>query len=119
MFGGTVIPDENFNGFDFVNRHDIKVDDYLRQRPMYNFVHHYHAWIKPVLAEFVATFIFTFWIGLFHPLKSDDSPLMPALAIGFGVMIMVTAFWDICIIQFNPAGKFNMYTYVFIDWVHY
>ena len=32
MFGGTVQVSENFNGFDFVNRHDVKVNKYLRQQ---------------------------------------------------------------------------------------
>ena len=103
MFGGTVIAEENFNGFDFVNRHDVKVDEFLRQRPAYNFVHHFHAWIKPIFSEFFASFIFLFWLGLCLPTDSNASPLIPALSVGLGATALIITFWDICIIQFNPA----------------
>ena len=73
---------------------------------MYNFVHYFHKWIKPTFAEFVATFIYLFWIGLFWPTESEDvpvSPLVPSVAVGMAATAIIIAFWDICLIQFNPA----------------
>ena len=38
-------------------------------------------------------------------LKADDISyqLMPALSAGIALIIIITIFWDICVIQFNPA----------------
>ena len=59
------------------------------------------------MAEFVATFILLFWACMLQPVPSAEQhisyQMMPALSAGIALIIIITVFWDICVIQFNPA----------------
>ena len=59
------------------------------------------------MAEFIATFMLLFWACMLQP-KPDMElngmyQLLPALSAGIALIIIITIFWDICIIQFNPC----------------
>ena len=54
--------------FDINNRHELKITKEIRERnKMFNFIHSFQRWIKPVVAEFVATFILLFWACMLQP----------------------------------------------------
>ena len=53
------------------NRHDVMVPSHIRKRhPALRFLHIFQRWIKPILAEFVATFILIFWACMLQPTVS-------------------------------------------------
>ena len=95
------------------NRHlgipkDLPVFFTQNFRILFCFVQFFQRWIKPIAAECVATFMLVFWACMLQPssptISSDPSwPLIPALAAGINLTIIITMFWDICIIQFNPC----------------
>ena len=96
------------------NRHELKIAREFRQaRPVYQFIHVFHRWIKPVFAEFVATFMLLFWACMLQPQPSGPDQhisyqMMPALSAGIALIIIITVFWDICVIQFNPAVTISL-----------
>ena len=54
------------------NRHDVMVPSHIRKRhPALRFLHIFQRWIKPILAEFVATFILIFWACMLQPTVSS------------------------------------------------
>ena len=60
------------------------------------------------MAEFVATFMLLFWACMLQPEANADEhhlsyQLLPALSAGIALIIIITIFWDICVIQFNPV----------------
>ena len=91
------------------NRHMVNITKELRQkRLVYSFLHFFHRWIKPVVAEFIATFMLLFWACMLQPEPNSDehhlsNQLLPALSAGIALIIIITVFWDICVIQFNPV----------------
>ena len=96
------------------NRHDVMVPSHIRKRhPALRFLHIFQRWIKPILAEFVATFILIFWACMLQPtVENDYQPdaephisyqFLPAFSAGLALVIIITMFWDICVIQFNPG----------------
>ena len=77
-------------------------------RILFFFARFFQRWIKPVAAEFLATFMLVFWACMLQPSSATISadpiwPLVPALAAGINLTIIITMFWDICVIQFNPC----------------
>ena len=90
-----------------------------KHRGMFQYLKFFQTWIKPVAAEFVATWMLVFWACMLQPPPVDigvsnstdigtgpDSStdaLAPALAAGINLIIIICMFWDICIIQFNPC----------------
>ena len=79
-----------------------------------------------MFSEFVATFILLLWACMLQPVpgseKSAMYQMMPALSVmvpsygsffsvsrlrtiiaGLALVIIITIFWDICVIQFNPS----------------
>ena len=60
---------ENF--VDKSNRHDISLPSQIRNHhPALRFLHFFQKWLKPVLAEFVATYILIFWACMLQPVVS-------------------------------------------------
>ena len=64
------------------------------------------------MAEFIATFMLLFWACMLQP-KPDMElngmyQLLPALSAGIALIIIITIFWDICIIQFNPSVTISL-----------
>ena len=59
------------NGMDEIdqsNRHEVQIPLHIRaSHPALNFLHFFQKWIKPTLAEFVATFILIFWACMLQP----------------------------------------------------
>ena len=59
------------------------------------------------MAEFIATFMLLFWACMLQPKPETELngmyQLLPALSAGIALIIIITIFWDICIIQFNPS----------------
>ena len=59
------------NGMDEIdrsNRHEVQIPLHIRAtHPALNFLHFFQKWIKPILAEFVATFILVFWACMLQP----------------------------------------------------
>lgn len=59
------------NGMDEIdqsNRHEVQIPLHIRaSHPALNFLHFFQKWIKPILAEFVATFILIFWACMLQP----------------------------------------------------
>ena len=120
------------NGMDEIdqsNRHEVQIPLHIRaSHPALNFLHFFQKWIKPTLAEFVATFILIFWACMLQPpvrkitgtlilyshLKPGSEPhisyqFLPAFSAGLALVIIITMFWDICVIQFNP-GKGTIFS---------
>lgn len=89
-------------------RHSLLIaKDHRRNSPAYKWLHFFHKWFKPVFAEFVATFILLFWACMLQPVPGAEQSamyqMMPALSAGLALVIIITIFWDICVIQFNPS----------------
>lgn len=59
------------------NRHEVQIPLHIRStHPALNFLHFFQKWIKPVLAEFVATFILIFWACMLQPpVRKTQYPL--------------------------------------------
>ena len=110
------------------NRHKIGVRKELRTEiPIYQWyyftvwfqlvetyfsLHVFQLWLKPVLAEFIATFMLLFWACMLQPKPEMELngmyQLLPALSAGIALIIIITIFWDICIIQFNPSVTISL-----------
>ena len=90
-------------------RHSLVISkEHRRHSPAYKWLHFFHKWFKPVSAEFVATFILLFWACMLQPKPNIEHQsaiyqIMPALSAGLALVIIITIFWDICVIQFNPS----------------
>ena len=106
------------------NRHDVMVPSHIRKRhPALRFLHIFQRWIKPILAEFVATFILIFWACMLQPTVSSGRIFQPRQKIIYSPMqshifrinsfqlfqldlhwlLSSLCFQDICVIQFNPG----------------
>ena len=59
------------NGMDEINksnRHEVQIPSHIRAaHPALKFLHFFQKWLKPILAEFVATFILIFWACMLQP----------------------------------------------------
>jgi len=80
---------------------------------------HYFSLIQPLLAEFFAMFLHTFWGSMWTPhtnFSRSFSPeeasletnylvtaVVPALQAAFAVYMIMVLFWKVCLIHFNPA----------------
>ena len=63
----------------------------------------------------MATWMLVFWACMLQPDPNETTyantpttlvALVPALAAGINLIIIICMFWDICVIQFNPSGTF-------------
>merc|ERR1712048_740351 len=97
----TTIVDAESLPFDTSNK-DLRLLEFLRIFQLY---------LKPICAECLATWILVFWACMLQPggaeIEDDRShALRIALAAGTNLTIIITMFWDICVIQFNPCITF-------------
>ena len=66
---------------DVSNRHQVKIPLHIRiNHPALRFIHFFQKWIKPILAEFVATFILLFWACMLQPPVSFHTKYLQAKA---------------------------------------